>query len=134
MNDVILTTPGMIFSAISLLFLAYTQRFLALSNLVRNLHKETIAVVDIPKLNLQIESLRQRIRLVRSMQLFGVISFVLCSLSMLSIFLSWNITGRIIFGVSICSLIVSLLISLYEIWLSTKALDIALDGAVMKEP
>ncbi|MCK9567418.1 DUF2721 domain-containing protein [Candidatus Pacearchaeota archaeon] len=134
MNTVALTTPAMLFPAISLLFLAYTQRFLALANLIRNLRKvelgvrfgETTCPSDHSINNRQIDSLRRRLHLMKTMQLFGVIAFILCSISMLSMFLEWNIAGRIIFGASIGSLIVSLLISLYEVWLSTGAIDIAL--------
>lgn len=127
MNNIILTTPAMLFPGISLLFLAYTQRFLALANLIRNLYqRETINSSEITKHNLQIVSLRKRLYLMRTMQLFGVVSFILCGLSMLSMFLEWNFVGKIVFGVSICSLIISLLISFFEIWLSTKAINIAL--------
>jgi hypothetical protein len=126
MNTVALTTPAMLFPAISLLFLAYTQRFLALANLIRNLHKETIDKFEHSISNRQIASLRRRLHLMRKMQLFGVIAFILCSMSMMSMFLGWDMAGRIIFGVSICSLIVSLLISLFEVWLSTGAIEIAL--------
>ena len=126
MNTVALTTPAMLFPAISLLFLAYTQRFLALANLIRNLHKGNIdAQADLVS-NMQIASLRRRLHLMRKMQLFGVIAFILCSMSMMSMFMEWNVAGRIIFGTSICSLIVSLLISLFEVWLSTGAIEIAL--------
>jgi len=122
MNTVAITTPAMLFPAISLLFLAYTQRFLALANLIRNLRKvelgvrfgETTCPSDHSINNRQIDSLRRRLHLMKKMQLFGVIAFILCSMSMMSMFLEWNIAGRIIFGASICSLIISLLISLYE--------------------
>jgi hypothetical protein len=38
MNQLSLTTPALLFSAISLLLLAYTNRFLAYASVVRNLH------------------------------------------------------------------------------------------------
>jgi len=123
MNNIVLTTPAMLFPAISLLFLAYTQRFLALANLIRNLQLKEI---DKSKKSGQIKNLRHRLYLMKLMQLFGVISFILCSISMMSMFLEYDIFGKIIFGISICGLIISLIISLYEVWLSTGAIEIAL--------
>ena len=38
MNELSLTTPALLFSAISLIMLAYTNRFLAYAAVVRNLH------------------------------------------------------------------------------------------------
>ncbi len=120
-----LTTPALLFPAISLLLLAYTNRFLAIATIIRQLHK---MYLDNPKsiLEGQIKNLRTRLFLIRSMQFFGVLSFFLCVLSMIFIYQENATWGGYMFGVSLIALLISLAISLREIQLSTRALDIEL--------
>ncbi len=120
-----LTTPALLFPAISLLLLAYTNRFLAIANIIRQLHK---SYLENPKsvLEGQIKNLRIRLFLIRRMQIFGLLSFFLCVLSMIFIYQENHEWGGIIFGVSLFSLLLSLGISMREIQLSTKALEIEL--------
>ncbi|MEQ8470675.1 MAG: DUF2721 domain-containing protein [Marinoscillum sp.] len=123
--EITLTTPALLFPAISLLLLAYTNRFLAIANIIRQLHK---MYLDNPKsvLEGQIKNLRLRLFLIRTMQFFGVGSLFLCVLAMFFIFLEGGMWGGYIFGVSLVFLLLSLFISLREIQLSTKALEIEL--------
>ncbi|MBU1618589.1 MAG: DUF2721 domain-containing protein [Gammaproteobacteria bacterium] len=122
-----MTTPALLFPAISLLLLAYTNRFLVLAQLIRQLNtREGGQVRDMAKR--QIENLRQRMFLIRSMQRWGVISFVLCTLSMFFLFMQWALAGQIAFAASLASLILSLLVSLYEIQISCNAIKIELES------
>jgi hypothetical protein len=73
-----ITTPALLFPAISLLMLAYTNRFLAIANLIRNLHDKYKKDPNEKHIVAQIRNLRVRIRLIRNMQAFGVISFLFC--------------------------------------------------------
>ncbi len=120
-----LTTPALLFPAISLLLLAYTNRFLVLAQLIRQLHGQAQEKIQDVVLR-QIANLRQRIFLIKLMQGLGVVSFILCSLAMLFIFIQWELLARFSFGVSLFLLVLSLLISLYEILISTKAIEIEL--------
>lgn len=120
-----LTTPALLFPAISLLLLAYTNRFLVLAQLIRklaqeerNLHQDVTAR--------QILMLRKRISLTKRMQVAGVLSFLLCTLSMFALFLSLEMLGMILFGVSLVTLSVSLVYSLWEVTISTNALNVQL--------
>ena len=122
-----MTTPALLFPAISLLLLAYTNRFLVLAQLIRQLNnREGEQVRDLAKR--QIVNLRQRIVLIRSMQRWGVISFLLCTLSMFALFLSWELAGQILFGASLVSLLLSLVMSLFEIQISCNAINIELES------
>ena len=122
-----MTTPALLFPAISLLLLAYTNRFLVLAQLIRQLNnREGEQVRDLAKW--QIVNLRQRIVLIRSMQRWGVISFLLCTLSMFALFLSWELAGQILFGASLISLLLSLVMSLFEIQISCNAINIELES------
>ena len=123
--QITLTTPALLFPAISLLLLAYTNRFLAIATLIRQLHK---SYLDNPKsvLEGQLKNLRKRLFLIRAMQLFGLLSLLLCVLAMFFIYLQVGEWGSGIFGVSLVLLLLSLIISVREIQLSTKALDIEL--------
>ena len=69
-----LTTPALLFPAISLLLLAYTNRFLTLAALIRELHGRYPKGHEDTVLG-QIINLRTRVRLIRAMQALGVVSF-----------------------------------------------------------
>jgi cellobiose-specific phosphotransferase system component IIC len=121
-----ITTPALLFPAISLLMLAYTNRFLAIANLIRNLHAKYKLEPNEKHLITQIRNLRIRIRLIRSMQAMGVLSFLFCVACMYALFRGWNEAGYIIFAISILCFMISLITSLVEITLSTRALEVEL--------
>ncbi|MGB3491835.1 MAG: DUF2721 domain-containing protein [Elainellaceae cyanobacterium] len=121
-----LTTPALLFPAISLLLLAYTNRFLVLAQLIRQLHSSRKDTPD-HLIFRQIRGLRKRIQLIKYMQSFGVVSFLLCTGSMFSIFLQMQAVGEFLFGLSILALSTSLVYSLYEVTISTNALSVILE-------
>jgi len=124
--EISFNTPALLFPAISLLLLAYTNRFVALANLVRKLHDEYISGHKNKILLQQIHSLRRRINFIRYMQAMGVFSFLCCVVCMFSIYKNWAKTAEYIFGLSLLSLLISLVISLIEIFQSTKAIELEL--------
>ena len=106
----------MLFPAITLLMLAYTNRFLALATLIRNLHAKYKQIhEDREIIKAQITNLKRRLVLVKQMQAMGIISFFFCVLSMLSFYLELEQWAVAIFGVSLLSLLLSLALSLNEI-------------------
>jgi hypothetical protein len=119
-------TPALLFSAITLLMLAYTNRFLAIATLIRDLHKnykkapEQEIIVD------QIHNLRRRLNLIKIMQLFGVFSFLSCLVCMFLLFKGFTAGANFVFIGSMLSLLISLSISMVEIQISTKALNLEL--------
>lgn len=119
-------TPALLFPAISLLLLAYTNRFLAIANLIRKLHDEYITGRKNKVLLEQIHNLRRRINYIRLMQALGVLSFLCCVICMFSIYKGWLATAEYIFAASLLSLLTSLFFSLIEIFLSTRALELEL--------
>ena len=121
-----LTTPALLFPAISLLLLAYTNRFLVLAQLIRQLHGQPEAGSQTVILR-QIANLRRRILLIKGMQGLGVLSFIFCSLAMLCLFLRMEAPAQFSFGFSLLLLVLSLLVSLYEILISTQAIEIELE-------
>ncbi len=118
-----LATPAMLFPAISLLLLAYTNRFLTLATVIRNF-SENDQDEGISK---QIANLRKRIQLIKSMQEAGAVSFFVCVLSMLAIYLNYQTAGSWLFAISLVCLLYSLLLSVREIRISVEALDVHLD-------
>ena len=120
-----LNTPALLFPALSLIMLAYTNRFLALGSLIRNMHKEYEADHDERRIG-QIKNLRHRLHLIRDMQVLGVLSLTACVLCMVLIFFGLNYTAQWIFGASLLLLAGSLMLSVYEILISTTALNIQL--------
>src|SRR5687768_5683016 len=119
-------TPALLFPAISLLLLAYTNRFVALANLVRKLHDEYKEGKTSELIVLQIRNLRQRINLIRYMQTLGVFSFFLCIVTMSGIYFNLITLARYCFIASLLSLLASLFISLVEIIKSGNALEVEL--------
>lgn len=130
--EIALTTPALLFPAISLLLLAYTNRFLAIANIIRQLHKMYVQEQK-PILEGQLRNLRKRLYLIRMMQFFGVGSLFLCVLAMFMMYMQTGQWGSYIFGVSLVTLLISLFISLREIQLSTKALEIELSDMEFNE-
>jgi hypothetical protein len=120
-----LTTPALLFPAISLLLLAFTNRFLALANLIRSLHDRYLEHPD-RLLREQIRNLRLRVNLIRGMQALGVSSMLFCGLTMFLLFADETGLARQVFGLSLILFILSLALSVYEIQISSRALDLLL--------
>lgn len=120
--EITLTTPAMLFPAISLLLLAYTNRFVTLASLIRNFAKNN----DDDSTQQQIDNLRKRIQYIKRMQESGVLSFFFCVLSMLAIYLQYNAIGSWIFALSLILLLYSLWVSVKEIHISVEAIDLYL--------
>ena len=108
------------------MMLAHTNRFLALASLIRNLNELYRADPAKSHLLVQIKNLRSRLRMIRSMQVAGLISFLLCAVCMGFIMIGWSATANVVFGISLLSFAISIIISLLEILLSMKALETAL--------
>lgn len=123
--EITLTTPALLFPAVSLLLLAYTNRFLALASLIRSLHERFQQSPDEILIG-QIANLRRRIRLIRDMQAIGVFSLFLCVLCMFVLFAGQLLLGKILFAVSLLLLMWSLWLSVVEIRISVQALDLHL--------
>jgi hypothetical protein len=121
--EINLTTPALLFPAISLLLLAYTSRFLALAALMRELYTRYKAQPD-PRILGQLKSLRYRIGIIRNMQVWGVASFVGCVLCMILLFSGLLILGKWVFAGSLLMLLMSLALSLREVRVSIDALSL----------
>lgn len=126
MEELTLTTPSILFSAISLIMLAYTNRFLAYAAVIRNLKVEH-ENNPTPITSRQIENLRKRLYMARSMQIFGVSSLLLCVICTLFIYIGWQLTAVYIFGIALLLLVISLGISIRELLISVRALEYHLD-------
>ncbi|MDP5056091.1 MAG: DUF2721 domain-containing protein [Marinomonas hwangdonensis] len=118
-----LTTPAMLFPAVSLLLLAYTNRFVTLASIIRAFDPQR----EDKNTTEQIANLRRRIYLIRRMQEAGVISFFLCVLSMMAIYLEYQQVGSYVFAASLICLMYSLYLSVREITISCDALELHLE-------
>lgn len=127
-----LTTPSLLFSAISLILLAYTNRFLSYASVVRALKEKHQQTHD-PKDIAQIANLRKRLYLTRSMQILGILSLLLCVIAKFFIYVSWQIFAAWIFGIALLLLAASLCVCIWEINISVKALEIHLEDISSKE-
>ena len=126
MPEISINTPALLFPAITLLMLAYTNRFLSLAALVRKLHEEYVSGEKEKNILNQIKNIRTRLNLIRYMQSFGILSFLCCVVCMYAIFSGWTILANWIFVASLLSLMLSIILSLLEINKSTKALELQL--------
>ncbi|MCW3107109.1 MAG: family cellulose-binding protein [Segetibacter sp.] len=133
--DITFNTPALLFPAISLVMLAYTNRFIALANLVRTLYAEYLKSEKQSILFGQIKNLRYRLRLIKNMQALGILSFLSCIICMYCIYLDNKTGADILFALSLVFFLWSLVLSLIEIQLSTKALELQLgDMEDLKDP
>lgn len=127
MEELTLTTPALLFSAVSLILLAYTNRFLSYAQLVRQLRDRYME--DPSQLNVaQIENLRKRLNLTRTMQALGIGSLLLCTVSMFLIYIGLQLLSVYVFGLALLLLISSLGVSFREIQISTRSLEIYLSS------
>lgn len=125
MEELTLTTPALLFSAVSLILLAYTNRFLSYAQLVRTLkdqHLQNPTKVT----RAQIDNLRRRLHLTRTMQILGVSSLFLCVVTMFLIYVGLFQFSAYVFGAALLLLIGSLGVSIWEIQISVRALEIHL--------
>ena len=121
-----LTDPAFLFPGISLLFLAYTNRYLTLANIVRHLNKLVEEDCDTNRLK-QIDNLKLRIKVIKHMQLFGVLAFMFCVMTMIGLYFQFTHTATGLFLISLLAMLVSLSLALFEISQSGKTLDMELE-------
>lgn len=121
-----LSTPALLFPAVSLLMLAYTNRFFGLAAIIRNLHR-THAETPNPVYLLEIKSMRTRMRLIRDMQSFGILALILCMACMGLLFAGYQGAGEAAFGAALVAMLLSLVWALIEVRLSGRALDMHLE-------
>lgn len=126
MEEFSLTTPTLLFSAVSLIMLAYTNRFLSYAQLVRNL-KDQYLQNRSEVTAAQIDNLRKRLYLTRSMQILGISSLFFCVVSMFLVYIHMRLLSVYVFGFALLLLIASLGVSIREIVISVKALELHLE-------
>ncbi len=123
--ELTIQTPALLFPAVSLLLIAYTNKFLAIANLIRKLYSDYEERQLVTLLN-QIHSLRRRLMLIRWMQVFGVGSILLCVVTMFLVYEGLQVWAKVLFGLSLLLMITSLILSLIELFLSAGALRMLL--------
>lgn len=127
--EITVGTPALLFPAVSLLFLSYTNRFLALSSLVRRLHKEWQEDGHDPILSQQIKNLSRRLTIIRWMQMSGALSLLFSVLSMIALFFDFQLCGQFAFATALVVMLISLSALIVESAVSGGALRIMLDEA-----
>ena len=128
-----LTVPALLFPAISLLYLSYNGRFLALASLIRALAREWEADGDAAVYG-QIQNLRQRLRLIRNMQICGAASFLMAAASMGALFLGVRVVGELTFGAALVLLLASVFLLMRENAISVRALELQLSSVTRPDP
>jgi hypothetical protein len=125
-------TPALLFSATSLILLAYTNRFLTIATIIRGL-KKAYKEKENRMILLEIKNLNLRLTLIRYMQMAGVLSLFLSVFTMLVLFLDYQLTGIYLFGFSLFSLLLSLGLCFWEINISVDALRLHLSDLTHKK-
>jgi len=121
-----LSIPALLFPAISLTMLAYNARYLAIAALIRQLHQK-FQETHSKSTELQVRKLRKRLTIIKNMQATAIFSFLLAVITMTLLYLELIFFANVIFGISLFALMISLVLSLIEVQLSTKALAIQLE-------
>ena len=125
-------TPALLFSATSLILLAYTNRFLTIATIVRSLKKKYDEAEN-KSILLEIKNLNLRITLIRYMQMFGVLSLFFSVFAMMLLFFEMQQWGVILFALSLLLLLISLAVSFWEISISVNALRLHLSDIAEKK-
>ncbi|QLG45342.1 DUF2721 domain-containing protein [Costertonia aggregata] len=123
--ELTLSIPALLFPAISLTMLAYNARYLAIAALIRQLHQK-YTETESKSIGLQVKKLRKRLTLIKNMQATAIFSFLLAVVTMALIYFEYDTLANLVFGISLFALMVSLVLSLVEVQLSTRALSIQL--------
>ncbi|MGO4919850.1 DUF2721 domain-containing protein [Maribacter spongiicola] len=123
--ELTLGIPALLFPAISLTMLAYNARYLAIAALIRQLHQKYQETESV-SIGLQVQKLRKRLTIIKNMQATAIISFLLAVITMTLIYAEFTFWANLIFSISLFALMISLVLSLIEVQLSTKALEIQL--------
>lgn len=122
------TDPAILFPGISLLFLAYTNRYLALATIIRDLNKFIARSTDYDEnREKQIKNLLHRVTLIRLMQLYGILAFLCCTLSVATLLLGLLTIGKLSFAGSLFFMFVSLLYAFLEVARSGDGLRIEIE-------
>lgn len=122
-----LQTPTLLFPALSLLILAYTNRFLGITTVIRKLHEDLSKDIERSSFYMgQINSLRIRVQMIINAQRFGIFSLMLCVISMFSILINKN-TSIVFFFLALTSLFISLIFIGKELNVSQNALQYIID-------
>ena len=129
MNELNLTTPSLLFSAISLILLAYTNRFLSYASVVRSLNEKYQENPDKDPTTLnQIRNFVLRLRLIRAMQTLGAGSLIFCLAAMFLYFINLTLPAEIFFGIGMIMLACSLGLCIWEVQISTEAISLHLQN------
>lgn len=128
-----ITTPALLFPAIAILMLGYINRYIGTANVVRSYRKDHASGYVRKDIKAQLAILRRRLEYSRSMITFAALALILACLSMFLIFISQQLAGEVVFGLSLLSMIISSIISLYETRLSNKSLIMEMDDMLMSE-
>jgi len=127
-----ITTPALVFPAISLLFIAYTNRLHSLSVLIRSMTREDSNEAPSKQTKEQLIILQKRVNYIKRMQVLGIISFILCLSTIICLYIEQDIIANYVFSFALLTLVSSLLFALFETLQSTRALNIHLNSSNYK--
>ena len=114
---------AIMFPAIPLTMVMFGNRFHTTSVLIRQMHDEYIYEKVVPaEFSKQLKILKSRIILLKRAQIAMGLSFLFNMFSVFALFFNTTLPAKFFFGLCLLSIIVALIIYLYEITLSTKAL------------
>jgi hypothetical protein len=117
------TFIAIMFPAIPLTMVMFGNRFHTTSVLIRQMHDEYIYEKVMPaEFNQQLKILKSRIILLKRAQIAMGLSFLFNMLSVFALFFNTILPAKLFFAMCLLSIILALIIYLYEITLSTKAL------------
>ncbi|MHA8066470.1 DUF2721 domain-containing protein [Aquirufa sp. ROCK2-A2] len=120
-----ISTPALLFSTVSLLMIAFTNRFMSMASLIRDLHEKFQKNPD-DSILMQIMNLRKRMSLIRNMQIVAIVSLLFSVFCMFFLFLEYQVIARWLFGLGLAGMSVALMMSAWEITISTNALEVEL--------
>ena len=121
------TVTALMFPAIPLIMAVYSNRFRTLSALIRKLHDEYVFEKHIPpEWEKQLKNLSRRINYLKFSIGAAGLGFLFNMMTVLGLYLDKIFVARLIFATCCISMIISIVLFLFEIFLSTNALKLHL--------
>lgn len=121
MEPLAISTPALLFPAITILILTYSNRFSTLSNKIREFIRKGEDAA-------QIAVFRRRVGYVRRMLLWGILGLAASALSMLALVFKCTNTGVGLFVLADLSIVISLIYAILDVSISTNALELEVNG------
>ena len=126
-----LTTSALLFPAIPLLMITFGTRFTVVSELIRKIHDEYAADIDLDDVRAkrmlgEISALKKRLWMIQINQTLSSLSFFFNLLPMFALYMGNQNLAKTIFGIALALLMLAVVLFIIEISIAVRSLNLQL--------